>query len=115
MFRRWLHQRRGLRRRRRRPGKIHQRARQAIHLIDDDAIDLARLDVLHQPLHGRAIEVAPGEPAIVISIRQTDPPLALLAGDVGLGAFPLGVERIERLLQPLLGGLAGVDRTADHL
>src|SRR5690606_16378709 len=43
------------------------------------------------------------------------PPLGLLAGDVGLGRFPLGIQRVELLLEPLLGGLAGVDGTADGL
>lgn len=34
-----------------------------------------------------------------------------LALDEGLGRFSLGVEAVERLLQTLLGGFAGVDRT----
>src|SRR5439155_16052596 len=37
----------------------------------------------------------------------------LLAGDVGLGGLALDVERVELLLQTFLGGLAGVDGTAD--
>jgi hypothetical protein len=33
-----------------------------------------------------------------------------LAADEGLGGLALGIERVELLLQPFLGGLARVDR-----
>jgi hypothetical protein len=36
-----------------------------------------------------------------------------LAHDVGLARFPLGVERIEFLLEALVGRFSGVDRAAD--
>jgi len=51
-------------------------------------------------------------PTGVITVGQAGPALVLLAGDVRLGRFPLGVERVEVLLQALIGGLAGVDGAA---
>ena len=36
-----------------------------------------------------------------------------LAGDEGLAGFALRLQRIEFLLEPLLGRFASVDRTAD--
>jgi len=45
-------------------------------------------------------------------LRQTSPTLVALALDEGLARFALGVQRIERLLQPILGGFAGVDGAA---
>ncbi len=39
---------------------------------------------------------------------------ALLAPDERLAGFALGMERVEVLFQPLLGGFAGIDRTAER-
>src|SRR5690606_37866443 len=52
--------------------------------------------------------------AVVVPLREADPALALLAGDVRLGAQALGVERVEVLLEPFLAALARVDRAADR-
>ena len=38
-----------------------------------------------------------------------------LTADVGLRGVMLGVERVEVLLEPMLGGHAGVDGTANRL
>jgi hypothetical protein len=38
-----------------------------------------------------------------------------LALDIGLAGFPLDIERIEGLIEPFLGGFAGVDGAADSL
>src|SRR5467141_4007861 len=40
------------------------------------------------------------------------PALVTLAADVGLAGFALRLERVELLLEPFLGGFAGVDRAA---
>ncbi len=50
--------------------------------------------------------------AVVILIADQHPALGVLAGDVRLASLPLGVEAVELLLQPFLGGLARVDRAA---
>ena len=41
------------------------------------------------------------------------PPLMALAENVGFTRLSLGIERIEGLLQPLLGRFAGVDGAAN--
>ncbi len=37
----------------------------------------------------------------------------LLAGDIGLAGLALRIERVEVLIQPLFGALAGIDGAAD--
>ncbi len=83
-------------------GKIGERARQPVDLIDDDHIDLACLDVGNQPFQGWPLHRAAGKPAIIIERRQHRPAFALLRENEGGAGFPLGVERVEGLLQPLL-------------
>jgi hypothetical protein len=84
-------------------------------LVDHHAVDLPCLDVRQQPPHRRPLQVAAGEAAVVVAVGQADPALVPLGCDERLGALPLGVQRVELLLQPLLGALAGVDRTPDDL
>jgi hypothetical protein len=47
------------------------------------------------------------------SFSQRRPAFPALAADERLGRVALGVQRVERLLQPLLGGLARVDGASD--
>src|SRR6266478_4362080 len=61
---------------------------------------------------GRSIPCS-GEPAVIIIFGQACPAFVALAGDEGLAGLALRLQRIEFLLEPLLGGFAGVDRTAD--
>jgi len=84
----------------------------AIDLINDHDIDLAVADVSEQTLQARPVHGSARKPAIVIALPQTAPALMLLALDEGLASLPLGVQRVEILLKPLLGGLAGIDRAA---
>ena len=46
-------------------------------------------------------------------IRQQFPALVFLTGDIGFACFPLGIQRVEILLQPVLCALAGVYGAAD--
>ena len=48
-------------------------------------------------------------------LGQGPPALRGLALDIGLAGLPLGVERIELLIQAMLGGFAGVDGAAQRL
>src|SRR6516165_6180958 len=94
-------------------GKIGQRAGQPVDLVDDDRIDATRRDVVKQPLQRRPIHRRPGEPAIVITLRQAYPAFLLLTVDESLAGLALRLQRVELLLEPLLGGFAGVDRAAN--
>ena len=93
-------------------GKIGERARQPVDLIDDDHIDLACLDIGDQPFQGRPLHRAAGKPAIIVERRQHRPAFVLLRENEGGAGFPLGVERVEGLLQTLLRRFPGVNRTA---
>jgi hypothetical protein len=46
-------------------------------------------------------------------ICEKPPPLMPLAQDVSFAGFALGMEGVERLFEPLLGRLSGVDRTTN--
>ena len=66
-----------------------------------------------QPLQRRPLHGPAREPAVVVAVADEDPALVLLALDVGERRLPLGVQRIELHVQPLVGGDAGVDGGAD--
>jgi hypothetical protein len=80
--------------------------------VDDDRVDPPRRDVGEQPLQRRPIHRRAGEPAVAITLRQTHPAFVPLTGDEGLAGFALRLQRIEFLVEPVLGGFTGVDRTA---
>ena len=96
-------------------GEVRQRAGQAVDLIDDDHVDLAGPYVLQEPLQGRAVGIAAGEAAVVVFGPQQGPSGMGLAADIGLRGIILGVERVEVLLEPLVGRDAGIDRAANRL
>src|SRR5262249_42228326 len=53
--------------------------------------------------------------AVIEAIRQRSPSFMGLTLYIGLTGFPLGIERIELLLEPLLGRFTGVDRAPNDL
>jgi hypothetical protein len=72
-------------------------------------------------LEGWAIHGAARKPAIIVGTLYEEPAFAPLAANEGLAGLPLGMQRVEILLEPFLGRLAGVDRappcrwlTLDH-
>ena len=93
-------------------GEVGQRPGQPVDLVDDHDIDAAGRHVGQQLAQAGAVHRAAGEAAVVVAAGQGGPALVLLAQDVGRAGLALRVERVERLLQPLLGALAGVDRAA---
>jgi hypothetical protein len=62
-----------------------------------------------------SLEGAARGAAVIVQNREGGPAGALLAADIGFEGFPLCVERVEILLQTLLGGFARVDRAAHSL
>jgi hypothetical protein len=95
--------------------EVGQGAGQAIDLIDDDDVDLAGLHVLQELLQGRPVGIAAREAAVVVFGSQQGPTGVGLAADIGLRSIILGIERVEVLLQPLVGRDAGIDRAANRL
>jgi hypothetical protein len=49
----------------------------------------------------------------VVHVRKRDPSGMTLAHDIGLASLPLGVERVEFLIEALVGRFSGVDRAAE--
>jgi hypothetical protein len=82
--------------------KIGKRSRQPVHLIHDDHVDLACLDISHQPFQGWSLHRAAGKPAIIIQRRQHRPAFLLLRQNEGGAGLTLSIERVECLLQACL-------------
>ena len=96
-------------------GEVGERPCEAIDLIDDDDVELIHSNGVEQLLQGRTLETAAREAAIVIMTSDQRPALTGLALDVGFTRFPLGVERVEILFEPMIGRDARVDRTTANL
>src|SRR5215472_1413828 len=94
-------------------GEIGEQTGQAVDFVDNDRVDPPRGDIGKQPLQRRPIQRRARAPAIVISRAQAHPAFVALAGDEGFASFALRPQRIEFLLETLLGGFAGVDGTAN--
>jgi hypothetical protein len=91
-------------------GEIEVRATQAIDLIGNDDIDFAVPNVGEQTLQSGSLHVSAGEAAVVVALRQAGPALVGLTANESLGGYSLGIQGVELLLQPFLGGLTRVDR-----
>ena len=52
---------------------------------------------------------ASGSADRMVAVRQTLPAQVTLAGDERLARLALGIQGVELLVEPLVGGLAGVD------
>src|ERR1700730_9260792 len=94
------------------PPKICQRAGEPVDLVDDDDVDPSGLDVGEQASQRRPLHIATRERAIVVTGSGQYPTLVALATDVRLAGFALRLERVEFLVEPFLGGFAGVDGAA---
>ena len=94
-------------------GEVGERACQAIHLVNDDAVHPAGIDVGQKPLDRRTLQRPARDPAVVVAILKEHPALVLLAGDIGGAGFILRVERVELLIEAFLRRLPRVDRAAD--
>ena len=95
------------------PGEVRKRPRQPVDLVDDDLIDAAGVDLRHQALQRRALQVPSRDAAVVVTVGEQDPALVPLAPDEGLAGLALRIERVEVLLETLLRGLPRVDRAAE--
>src|SRR4051794_19749478 len=94
------------------PGEIEQRTAQAIHFVDQYAINLASLYTRKKLPECRTVDVRATEPAIVVAFADCRPALLAVAQNAGFRRLALGLQCVEFLLQSFLSGLAGVDRAA---
>ena len=96
-------------------GEVKQRARQAVHLVNDHDVDPTGVDVGQQALERRPVYVGPGEPAVVIALIKSLPPVGRLGADVRFARLSLSIEGVEFLLKAHGRGLAGIDGAARFL
>src|SRR5690606_20263081 len=94
--------------------EVEERAAEAVDLVDDHDVDLARVDVGEQALERGALDVRAGEAAVVVALGQRLPALAPHRPDVELRGLALRVEGVEVGLEPLARRLAGVDGASDR-
>src|SRR5690606_4097426 len=73
-------------------GEVGKAAGQAIDLVDNDNIDLPRIDISKQGLDTGPLQVAAREPAVVIAVRDQRPAFMALAEYVSLAGLALGIE-----------------------
>ena len=83
-------------------GEVGETARQTVDLVDHHDVDLAALDVRHQALQARTLDVASGEAGVVVVVGHRNPALGTLAGDVGVARFLLRIDGVEFLIEPLV-------------
>src|ERR1700741_5303747 len=93
-------------------GKIRKRAGEPIYFVPHHHFDETLADIAEQVLERRALHARARDPTVVVMSPDQPPPLTRLALDKCLACLALGVERIEVLLQSLLGRLAGIDGAA---
>src|SRR5258707_853695 len=79
-----------------------------------DDINLPGADVVQQSLQVGPVGGSAGVPPVVIAGPDQGPAGMGLALDVGGGCLVLGVQRVELLVEPMLGGDPRIDRTADR-
>ena len=96
-------------------GEVRQRAGQPVDLANDNDINLSSFDVGQEPLQGRAVGRAAGIAPVIVTGPDQGPTGMDLAADIGLRGIMLGVERVEVLLEPVVGRHPGVDGAADRL
>src|SRR6202158_1329288 len=96
-------------------GEVCQRPRQAVDLVDDNDVDLAGTDIVQQPLQVRSVSGPAGIPPIVIAGTDQGPAGMGLAFNVGGGGIVLRVQRVELLVEPVVGRNPSIDRAADRL
>ena len=72
-------------------------------------------DVSQQPLQRRPLGRAAGIAAVIVAGPDQGPAGMGLTADIGLRGVMLGVQRVEVLLQPMVGRHAGIDRAANRL
>src|SRR6185437_10271567 len=96
-------------------GEVGERAGQPIDLVDHNDVDLLPPNVLQQLLQCRPIGISAREAAVIIAGSDLRPPGMSLTANVGPRSFILRIERVELLIEALVGRDAGVDGTADDL
>src|SRR4030081_3456130 len=86
-----------------------------VDLIDDDDVNLPGADIVQQPLQVGSVGRSAGVSAIVIARADQSPAGMGLTLYIGRGSIVLRIQRVEFLVQPVLGRNPGVDGAANRL
>src|SRR4029077_18847964 len=89
-----------------------ERSSQPVDLIDHHDIDLAGADIGKQSSESWPLQGTAREPPVII-VGPESPALMGLALDISFCRLALGIERVEVLLEAVLGRLPGVNRAAE--
>src|SRR5258708_4528327 len=95
-------------------GEVRQRPRQTVDLVDDDDINLPGADIVQQSLQIGSIGRSAGVSAIVIAGADQGPAGMRLTLYIRGSSIVLRIQRVELLIEPVLGGYPGVDGAADR-
>ena len=92
--------------------EVRQGPRQTIDLVDDDDVDPGA-DVVQQSLQVGPVGRSTGVSAVVIARADQSPTGMGLTLYVCRGSIVLRIQRVELLIEPMVGGDPGIDRAAD--
>src|SRR5258706_10353781 len=84
-------------------------------LLDNDDVNLPGADVLQQSLQIGTVGRPTGVSPIVIAGPDQGPAGMGLTLDIGGGSIVLRVQRVELLIESMIGRDPGIDRAADRL
>src|ERR1019366_48465 len=93
-------------------GEVRQRAGQPVDLVHNHCVDPAFVDIGQKALQCRALHGAARNAAIIVLGLDQTPTLTRLALDKRFTGFALSLQRVEILLEALLGRFPGVHRAA---
>src|ERR1700730_16675272 len=94
--------------------EVRQRPCQTVDLVDNDDVNLPGADIVQQSLQIGTVGGPARVPAIVIAGPDQGPAGMGLALYVCRGSIILSVQRVELLVEPMLGGDPSIDRAADR-
>src|SRR5258706_2388814 len=95
-------------------GEVGKGLCQAIDLIDDDDVDPPGPDVVQQLLKVGTVSGPARVPAIIIAGPDQGPAGMGLTLYIGRGRIILGIQRVELLIESMIGGDPGIDGAADR-
>src|SRR6266481_10004717 len=95
-------------------GEVRQRPCQTVDLVDNDDVNLPGADIVQQSLQVRTVSRPARVSAIVVPRTDQGPAGMGLTLDIGGGSIVLRVQRVELLVEPMIGRDSRIDRAADR-
>src|ERR1700730_5304949 len=96
-------------------GEDRQRPCQTVDLVDKDEVNLPGAYIVQQSLQVRTVSRPARVSAIVVPRTDQGPAGMGLTLDIGGGSIMLGIQRVELLIESMIGRDPGINRAADRL